>query len=57
MCITSSASLNLAVISFQDKNDLIDAARRLNPAFLHAAPDAFWNVEGTTKTVSSSSLT
>eukprot|EP00596_Hydrurales_sp_CCMP1899_P005223 CAMPEP_0119049066 /NCGR_PEP_ID=MMETSP1177-20130426/62581_1 /TAXON_ID=2985 /ORGANISM="Ochromonas sp, Strain CCMP1899" /LENGTH=721 /DNA_ID=CAMNT_0007025819 /DNA_START=48 /DNA_END=2209 /DNA_ORIENTATION=+ len=34
----------------QHKRDLIEAARRLNPAFIQSAPSAFWSVEGSLKT-------
>lgn len=34
----------------QHKRDLVDAARRLNPAFVHSAPSTFWSVEGGLKT-------
>jgi hypothetical protein len=37
---------------FQHKKDLSDAVRRINPASVNTAPNVFWDVEGSLKTVS-----
>jgi hypothetical protein len=35
----------------QHKKDLSDAVRRINPASVNTAPNVFWDVEGSLKTV------
>jgi hypothetical protein len=37
---------------YQHKKDLSDAVRRINPASVNTAPNVFWDVEGSLKTVS-----
>ena len=45
------AALVTTSTSIQDRQNLVEAVRRLNPASLKTAPGAFWDVEGAIKTV------
>lgn len=44
------AALAATSTSIQDRQNLVEAVRRLNPAGLKTAPGAFWDVEGAIKT-------